>query len=84
MSDKTRQATDDEIAALLRARRKSKKLTQQQVADRAKMNIRHYQHFEGGERSLVTAAFFTTMSVLSALEIDPYSFIRAYVNTYQK
>ena len=84
MSEKARLATDCEIAALIRARRKSKNLTQQQVADRADMNIRHYQHFEGGERSLVTASFFTTMAVLAALEIDPDSFIRAYVKVYRK
>ena len=71
-----------QIATLLRAKRKSKHLTLKQVAERAEINIRHYQQFESGGRCLATASFNTTMAVLSALEIDPDVFVKAYVKVY--
>lgn len=75
---------DKKIAALLRFRRKDKNLTQREAANRAGINIRHYQQFEGCGRSLITASFSTTMGVLTALEIEPYAFIETYVKVYEE
>jgi len=75
---------DRRIGALLRSRRKTKNLTQKETAKRAGINIRHYQLFEGCGRSLITASFTTTMAVLTALDIEPYSFIESYVKVYEE
>ena len=55
---------------LLTTARKRLGLTQQQVADKAGINSRHYQMFEGGTRKLSSASFSTTTRVLEALELD--------------
>ena len=46
-------------------------LTQQQVADRARINIRQYQRLESGERSLDSTSFRIGLNVCHALQIDP-------------
>ena len=79
MHDKISQKTNQNIADLLRTSRESKHMTQQQVADKAGIRLRQYQHFEYCERSLVTASFSITMDVLEALDIDPKYFISKYV-----
>ena len=76
----TKPEINQSIAALLRANRKAKGMTQQQTANRAGLNIRHYQQFENCGRSLLSASFKTTMAVLDALEIDPDAFVETYVN----
>ena len=65
----------DEKTILLNAR-KILGLTQQQVADKAGITIRHYQLFEGGERRLSSASFITASKVLNALELDLTAFAR--------
>ena len=45
-------------------------LTQQQVADKAKINYRQYQKFESGERNIMTASFQLTCRVIKALNMD--------------
>ncbi len=55
---------------ILRERRLALGFTQQQVADRAGIKLQHYQAFEGGQRSLMTASFRTTCGVLVALDLD--------------
>ena len=65
----------DEKKILLEARKRLG-LTQQQVADRATITIRHYQMFEGGERKLSTSSFNTASKVLDALELDLTAFAR--------
>lgn len=67
------QIVQDEKKILLDARKKIG-LTQQQVADKASITIRHYQLFESGERKLSSASFITASKVLSALEIDLTAF----------
>lgn len=67
------QIVQDEKKILLDARKKIG-LTQQQVADKASITIRHYQLFESGERKLSSASFNTASKVLSALEIDLSAF----------
>ena len=42
---------------ILREKRVVQGLTQQQVADRAKISLRQYQSFESGERNIRTASF---------------------------
>jgi len=84
MYEKIDPATDQSIAALLRASRKSKGLTQRQVADKAGLLIRHYTRFECCERSLLVASFNTTMAVLEAPDIDPDYFAATYVDAYNQ
>ena len=69
------QITQDENKILLESRKKLK-LTQQQVADKADITIRHYQLFESGERKLSSSSFITASKVLNALELDITSFAR--------
>ena len=80
MHEKACYELDKEISELLRRKRKSKKLTQKQVADKAGLDIRQYQRFEYCERSLITASFSITMAVLGALDIDADYFIKIYIN----
>jgi len=56
---------------LLKERRKLKNMTQQEIADKANINIRHYQMFECGSREISNASFRLVMSVCSALDIEP-------------
>ena len=63
--------TQHQDVNILKAARVGKGFTQQQVANTAKINIRHYQRFESGERNIKTASFYVTMAVCKALEIMP-------------
>ena len=60
---------------ILRNQREALGLTQQQVADRAKIQLRQYQRLESGERSMYGASFRTAISVCKALQLDPQRFI---------
>ena len=62
--------TQDKKDGLLKERRVTCGLTQQQVADKAGILIQHYQKFEGGERNLRTASFEVACRVLEALDLD--------------
>lgn len=55
---------------VLKKRRNQLGLTQQEVADKAGINIKQYQRFETGERELTDASFMTVCKVLKALEMD--------------
>ena len=55
---------------VLKKRRQKLGLTQQEVADRAGIQVKQYQRFEYGDRELNNAGFLTTYKVLSALEMD--------------
>jgi len=59
---------------ILKNRREELGLTQQQVADIAKIQLRQYQRLESGERSMYGASFRIAMSVCDALKLDPYRF----------
>ena len=63
----------EEKDVLLEARKKLG-LTQQQVADKADVAMRHYQMFEGGKRKLSSASFWTASNILQALELDISTF----------
>ena len=55
---------------ILRERRVTSNLTQQQVADKAGIKLQQYQKFESGERNLRTASFQVACRVLEALDLD--------------
>ena len=61
---------------ILLAARKKRGMTQQQVAEKSRITIRHYQMFESGERKLSTSSFNTAAKVLEALELDLTAFAR--------
>ena len=65
----------EEKDILIEARKKLG-LTQQQVADKARVAMRHYQMFEGGKRKLSTSSFWTASRVLQALKLDVTTFAR--------
>lgn len=46
-------------------------LTQQQIADKAKIQLRQYQRFESGERNLSSSSFNIACRVMEALGLDP-------------
>lgn len=60
---------------ILKNRRLELELTQQQVADIAKIQLRQYQKLESGERSVYGASFRIAISVCKALQLDPQRFI---------
>ncbi|GHV17142.1 hypothetical protein FACS189425_02770 [Clostridia bacterium] len=70
MSEQIRREEKD---VLIEARKKLG-LTQQQVADKAHVAMRHYQMFEGGSRKLSTSSFYTASNILMALELDVTTF----------
>lgn len=59
---------------LLKNRRLELGLTQQQVADRAKIQLRQYQRVESGERHITGASARIMLAICSVLKIDPYEF----------
>jgi len=63
----------EEKDVLIEARKKLG-LTQQQVADKAGVAMRHYQMFEGGTRKLSTSSFNLASKVLKTLELDLTAF----------
>ena len=56
--------------SILKEHRIESGLTQQQVADRAGIQLQHYQKFESGARNLRTASFIVACRVLEALDLD--------------
>lgn len=55
---------------IIKAQREALGMTQQQVADKAHINIRQYQRYESGERSLASASFRIGVSICKALDMD--------------
>jgi len=55
---------------ILKRAREKLGLTQQQVADKAKIHYRQYQRFESGERNLSSSSFNIACRVLKALDLD--------------
>lgn len=45
-------------------------MTQQEVADKAKIQLRQYQRFEAGERNLSSSSFNIACRVIEALGLD--------------
>lgn len=59
----------------IKAQREALGLTQQQVADKAHINIQQYQRYESGERSLASASFRIGVSICKALDVNPTLFV---------
>lgn len=58
------------ISNILKERRINLKLTQQEVAEKAKILPQQYQKFESGERKIESATFQTACKVIEALNMD--------------
>lgn len=50
-------------------------LSQQEVAQKAGMQLRQYQRFETGERKLSAATLRIALAVCDVLELDPHRFV---------
>ena len=55
---------------ILKERRINLRLTQQEVAEKAKILPQQYQKFESGERKIESATFQTACRVIEALDMD--------------
>ena len=76
-SEKTIDSENNEVIhdhVLLRNRRIELGLTQQQVADKAKIQLRQYQRVESGERHIRGASARIMLAICAVLKIDPYEF----------
>lgn len=60
----------DDAHGILREKRVVLGLTQQQVADKAKVVLQQYQKFESGERNIMTCSFSIACRVIEALGMD--------------
>ena len=60
----------DDAHSILREKRVILGLTQQQVADKAKVVLQQYQKFESGERNIMTCSFSIACRVIEALGMD--------------
>lgn len=60
---------------LLVERREELQLTQQEVADRAGIQLRQYQRFESGERALSSSTLRIALAVCDALMLDAHRFV---------
>ena len=79
----TEQIQREEKDILAEARKKLG-LTQQQVADKAGVAMRHYQMFECGTRKLTSSSFWTASRILQALELDVTTFARGGYSVIEK
>lgn len=61
--------------SILQKRRAELNMTQQQVADKARIQLRQYQRLESEERSITSASARIMLSVCAALKLDPYLFL---------
>lgn len=61
--------------SILLQRRKELKMTQQQVADKAGIQLRQYQRLENGERNISGSSGRIMLSICEALKLDPYLFL---------
>ena len=68
-----KQLLREEKDVLIEARQKLN-LTQQQVADKARVAMQHYQAFERGTRKLSSSSFWTASKILQALGLDVTTF----------
>ena len=74
----------NEISALLKARRKRLHLTQREVALRAGIHMNAYQFFEYGMRDIRTSSFTTSCRVLMTLHLDPLKFFLGYYHASEE
>ena len=56
--------------AILREKRVTLRMTQKQVAEKAKIQLQQYQKFESGERNIMTCSFQIACRVIEALGMN--------------
>ena len=61
---------DKTAGSILREQRVTQRMTQAQVAEKAKITLQQYQKFENGSRNIRTASFQLACRVLKALNMD--------------
>ena len=61
-------------ASILREKRLTLRMTQQEVADKAKIRLQQYQKFEYGQRKLSNSSMVLGLRICAILELDPYEF----------
>lgn len=61
---------DDDGHGILKEKSVVLGLTQQQIADKAKIVLQQYQKFESGERSIMNCSFEIACRVIEALEMN--------------
>jgi len=61
-------------ATIIKNAREKLGMTQQQVADKAIIQLRQYQRFESNERQLSSASFNIACRILDALQLDITSY----------
>lgn len=61
----------------LQKQREAIGMTQQQVADKAGINIRQYQRLESGERSFYSTTLRIGLNICYVLKIDPFYYSTA-------
>lgn len=66
---------DDREAKILRERRISMGLTQEQLAGEAGMDLRAYQRYEYGKVKISKATMKVGLRICAALELDPYEVV---------
>lgn len=69
-------ATVHPTHTILRKQREALGLTQQAVADAAKIKFRQYERYESGERSLDRASFRIGVGICRVLKINPFDVSR--------
>ena len=57
-------------ASILREKRVTLRMTQQEVADKAKIKLQQYQKFEAGTRNIMTCSFRIACRVIEALGMN--------------
>ena len=60
--------------SILRDRRLELCMTQQQVADGAKIQLQQYQRLETGERNIESASMRVSLAICAVLKLDPFVF----------
>lgn len=61
---------DEDMHSILREKRVIQRMTQQQVADKAKIKLIQYQRLERGERSIMNCSFRLACKVIEALNMN--------------
>ncbi len=61
-------------ASILREKRLTLRMTQQEVADKAKIKLQQYQKFESGTRNIMTSSFQLACRVIEALGMNVSDF----------
>lgn len=71
----------ENMIGILREKRVVAGMTQQQVADKARIKLQQYQKFESGERNIMTSSFQIACRVIEALGMDISDFYHGEYTT---